>query len=95
MAAYLIYTQTEVLDPDLMAQYRAGVGATVAKYGGENVVSNTFEVKEGTWDGARTVITRYPDMGTLKAWYDSPEYKPLLEMRLKGARGNMIFVEGA
>ena len=95
MAAYLIYTQTEVLDSDLMAQYRAGVGATVAKYGGENVVNNTFEVKEGAWDGARTVITRYPDMATLKAWYDSPEYKPLLDMRLKGARGNMIFVEGA
>ena len=95
MAAYLIYTQLEVLDPDLMAQYRAGVGETVAKYGGENVANAEFEIKEGTWDGARTVVTRYPDMATLKVWYDSPEYKPLLEMRLKGARGNMIFIEGA
>ena len=95
MPAYLIYVQEEVTDPDLMAQYRAGVADTVAKYGGKNLAASpNFESIEGTWDGSTVVVSEYPDMETLKAWYNSEDYKPFLELRLKGSRGRMIFVEG-
>ena len=35
MAAYLIVDQLEVTDPDTLKEYGAGVGATIARYGGK------------------------------------------------------------
>jgi len=29
-----------------------------------------------------------------RRWYDSPEYAPLLAMRLKAAKANLVIVEG-
>ena len=95
MPAYLIYVQEEVTDPDLMAQYRAGVADSVAKFGGKNLAAGpNFEKIEGDWEGSTVVVSQYPDMETLKAWYNSEDYKPFREMRLEASRGRMIFVEG-
>jgi uncharacterized protein (DUF1330 family) len=27
-------------------------------------------------------------------WYDSPEYRPLRQLRLEGTRGNAVLIEG-
>jgi uncharacterized protein (DUF1330 family) len=35
--------------------------------------------KGGHWKPERVVITEFPDMGSLNAWYSSLEYQPLLE----------------
>mgnify|MGYP001164096511 CR=1 FL=1 len=95
MAAYFIYTQLEVTDSEALAEYRSKVRATVANHGGRNIVVDpNFEVKEGDWDGINTVVIEFPDMETLKTWYNSDEYKPLLEMRLRASRGNAIFADG-
>lgn len=94
MAAYMIYNLIEVTDPELMAQYRSKVSATTEKYGGRTLANGDYEVMEGEWSGARTVISEFPDMETLKAWYHSDDYKPLLGMRLRAARGNFVVVNG-
>ncbi|TBC25579.1 DUF1330 domain-containing protein (plasmid) [Rhizobium ruizarguesonis] len=36
---------------------------------------------EGDWRPNRLVIVEFPDMESLMAWYNSPEYAPLLELR--------------
>ncbi len=33
-------------------------------------------------------------METVKAWYYSPEYSPLVKLRQSASTGNMVFVEG-
>jgi hypothetical protein len=38
--------------------------------------------------------TRIPDMARLKAWYDSPEYRPLRALRHRAARSRLVAIEG-
>ena len=95
MAAYFIVDQLEVTDPDTMKTYAAGVSETVKQYGGKMIVrGGDFEVAEGGWTPRRVIVLEFPDMATLKGWYDSPEYTPLKAMRLASSRSNAIMVEG-
>lgn len=95
MAAYLV-TEIEITDPAGYEEYRKGVGATLAAYGGRNLVrpGGKMEVLEGEWVPKRLVILEFPSIAQLKAWYDSPEYRPLLEIRLRTAKSKMIMIEG-
>ncbi len=95
MAAYLIVDQLEVTDPDTMKEYGAGVGATLARYGGKPLVrGGDFEVLEGEYRPRRLIVMEFPDMAALKNWYDSPEYADLKAMRHKSSRANLVAVEG-
>ena len=95
MAAYLIVDQREVTDPATMKDYSAGVGATVAKYNGKPLVrGGAFEVVEGDYQPRRMIIMEFPDMATLKAWYDSDDYAALKEMRKSSSSANIVAVEG-
>ena len=94
MSAYVI-AEVNVTDPDLFGEYRKLVPATLEKYGGRFVVrGGATETKEGGWSPARIVVLEFPSMDQARKWYHSPEYKPLLEMRLKAAASKMIMVEG-
>ena len=95
MPAYFIVDQLEVTDPETMKPYMAGVAATIEQYGGRFIVrGGKFDVTEGDWTPRRVIVLEFRDMATLKAWYDSPEYTPLKEMRLASSRSNAIMVEG-
>ncbi len=64
-------------------------------YGGKYIVrGGAVEPKEGGWAPKRVVVLEFPAMAQARKWYDSPEYKPLLAMRLKAANSQLIFVEG-
>lgn len=49
---------------------------------------------EGDWDPHRLVIVEFPDMAALTAWYDSPEYERLKEIRFRSAKTRIIAIEG-
>ena len=94
MSAYAI-VEVDVTDPALFQEYAKGVPATIAAYGGKYLVrGGAMESKEGDWAPKRVVVLEFPSMQQARKWYDSPEYKPLLAMRLKAANANLIFVEG-
>jgi uncharacterized protein (DUF1330 family) len=96
MAAYLV-TEIEVTDPAGYEEYRKGVGATLAAYGGRNLVrpGGKIEVLEGDWVPKRLVILEFPSVAQLKAWYQSSEYQPLLKIRLRTAKSKMVLIEGS
>ncbi len=94
MAAYLIANIT-VTDPAGFEAYRAAVPAVIARFGGRYLVrGGAVEAKEGTPGLDRVVILEFPDMGTARAFYDSADYAPLLEMRLATTTGSLALVEG-
>ena len=94
MAAYVI-ADVNVTDTNLYEDYKKLVLATVEKYGGRFAVrGGTVESKEGNWAPVRLIMLEFPSMEQARKWYHSPEYKPLLEMRLKAANANLILVEG-
>ena len=95
MAAYFI-VEIEVTDPTAFEEYRKQVPATIEKYGGRYVVrGGKTETLEGDWHPKRVVVLEFPSVEQAKRWYGSPEYKPLLALRLKSSRGKLILVEGA
>ena len=95
MAAYVFYNQLEVRDPDAWEEYRSKIVAQMAEFGGRIIAADAeAKIFEGEWSGVRNVIGEFPDMDTLERWYNSDGYKPLLEMRLGAARGNLVAVNG-
>ena len=95
MTAYVIYHQTEISDPDAYQRDYAGPArASIAKFGGRQLIGGEFEVIEGTWTGPRIVVHEFPDMETLKRWYDSDDFKPLIKLRQSLAKGNLIIAKG-
>ena len=95
MAAYLI-ADVEVTDPDTYEIYKKDLPATLAEFGGRYVVrGGAVEVLEGEWTPQRLVIIEFPDMARLKAWYESPAYRPLIAIRQRAARARLLAVEGA
>jgi uncharacterized protein (DUF1330 family) len=40
------------------------------------------------------VVLEFPDMESLKAWYNSPEYAPVKAIRQEAAKSRLIALEG-
>jgi uncharacterized protein (DUF1330 family) len=96
MAAYLIYSRTEITDEGLSKEYGRRVIPQIREFGGEVLVARgTVTPLEGRWDPLAITILKFDDRDALMRWYDSQEYAPLKRMRLDSNLGDMIVVEAA
>ena len=95
MAAYVIYNQLEVTDPDAYEEYRSKIRELLADFGARVIAAEPNpKVLEGEWAGVNNVIIEFPDMDAVERWHKSDEYKPLLELRLGITRGNLVAFNG-
>ena len=95
MAAYIV-ANVEVTDPAAYEEYRKGVAATIAQYGGRFLVrGGATEVLEGSFRPKRIVILEFESVERAKAWWDSPEYRPLRDLRQRASRGDLFVAAGA
>jgi uncharacterized protein (DUF1330 family) len=95
MPAYLI-AHIEITDPAGYEEYRKRVLPVVTAHGGRFLArGGAITVLEGSWQPTRLVILEFPDMAALKSFYDSPAYGPLIELRNRAARSNLVAIEGA
>ena len=82
MAAYLI-VEHKITDPVKFEEYRIKVGPLIARHGGRYLTkggSHKFP-EGGHWQPERVVIIEFPDMAALDAWYNAPDYQPLIALR--------------
>jgi uncharacterized protein (DUF1330 family) len=94
MAAYVI-AEIEVTDPAGFEEYRKGVPATIAAYGGRYIVrGGALESWEGGWSPKRMVVLEFPSMAQAKAWYTCADYRDLLDMRQRTTKSKVVLVEG-
>jgi uncharacterized protein (DUF1330 family) len=94
MSAY-IFASVEITDPAAYEEYRRRVPAIIAAYGGRYLArGGAVERLEGNTPVNRLVIVEFPDMVQLKAFYNSAEYQPLLAIRQRAARSNLLAIEG-
>ena len=94
MPAYVI-ANVEITDPVAFAEYLKGGPGTVAAYGGSYVARRgAVEVLEGDWAPTRLTVLKFDGVAQAKAWYESPEYRPLREIRQKSAKSKILIVEG-
>jgi uncharacterized protein (DUF1330 family) len=82
MTAFLI-AEHKITDPAKFEEYRVKVGPMIAKHGGRYLTKGgTHKMPEGGhWKPERVVIIEFPDMESLNACYNSPEYQPLIALR--------------
>ncbi|WP_429362772.1 DUF1330 domain-containing protein [Paraburkholderia sp. GAS32] len=51
------------------------------QFGGETLASGPWELIFGDAAYERALIVRFPDRNAALAWYNSPEYQALLDVR--------------
>jgi len=94
MATYLIADIT-VTNPEGYEEYRHKVPAIIARYGGRYLArGGATEVLEGDPQPGRMVILEFPSMEQAHAFYNSPEYAPLIQVRRRNATGDLLLLEG-
>jgi uncharacterized protein (DUF1330 family) len=94
MSAYLIANIT-VTDPVGFAAYRDQVAPMIATFGGRYLIrGGAVTPVEGEPGLQRVVVLEFPDMARLRAFYDSPDYAPLIALRRAATVSNVALVEG-
>jgi len=95
---YYVIAQLAVKD---LARYREEyvqhVVPLIAKHGGEVLVASTeARAFEGAPHGSWTVVIRFPSREDAVAWYESPEYAPLKQLRIESLTdgGHLALVPG-
>ena len=93
MAAYVILN-FDITNVEGYQSYLGVVGPMIAGHGGEVLVAGPgSEVVEGNL-GAMTVVLKFPSMGALRGWYDSPEYQEIRSLRTDNTEGGLVFAKG-
>lgn len=95
MPAYMI-AQLVFTDEAHIKEYRERVGPLIRKHGGRQLAGAKPAKKlEGDWDlPDRAVVLEFPSLEAAQAWYDDPEYAPLIAMRQKETISKLMLVEG-
>lgn len=95
MAAYLI-VQSTINNGEQYQKYRDAVVPLIAKFGGKHVVrGGMVECLEGHHDGRRMAMFEFPSMEAVHAFWNSPEYVPVKEIRRGAAALDIWAVPGA
>jgi uncharacterized protein (DUF1330 family) len=94
MAAYVI-ASLEVRDTAWRESYSPKTGELIRKHGGK--VLTPFASKVEALEGnvklpTNIVILEFPSTEQAKAWYNDPEYAPLIKLRQTGADGDLVLV---
>ena len=94
MAAYFLFDNVEVNDPQALADYFPQAAKLVAEHGGRYLaVDAAPEVVEGDPGLRSVVLMEFPDGESARAWYESPAYGPLKAIRHRAARNNAVLFD--
>ena len=93
MSAFIVLHNV-VTDPAKMQQYIPKAIETLTAHGAEIlVVAEAATVLEGSPPFPRTIVLKFPSRDAAKAWYDSPEYRKALPLRLQATRGYAVLAQ--
>lgn len=91
----LFVINADIVDQELLDQYRAAAKPSMAKYGARMLAgANDAEIIEGDPYGRRVVVVEFPSRDAFHAWYSDPEYAEPLAMRLRATNGIALLVDG-
>lgn len=94
MPAYLI-ARVDVTDWDRYREYMRHTPRVIAQFGGRFVVRGGEMITvEGPAETNRVVVIEFPSFQQAKAFYESNEYRRIMEFRLGAATGQFLIVDG-
>ena len=94
MAAFLIFSRETVTDEAKSRRYSELVVPQIRQFGGEMIVARgKTDLLEGDWRPHSVTLVKFESKAALMAWWDSPDYAPLKQMRQESNTGDIIVVE--
>jgi len=95
MPTYIV-GDIHITDP---AAYQAHVPralATIARFGGRVIAGggSRVDLLEDDPMPERVFIVEFPTADAARRWYQSPDYKEALKVRLSASRGRVFLIEG-
>ncbi len=94
MPAYMI-ANIDVHDEARFAEYRELVAPVLASFGGRYLVrAGAVHPLEGEFALKRVVLIEFATLEAAQTFYHSPEYGPLLQLRLASTASQLVIVEG-
>jgi len=94
MTAYVIVEFT-VKDPDTYRdKYAPIAGQTATEHGGEVIAAGNWEVLHGNGSLTSGALVRFTDRESALAWYSSPEYQQLLDVRSVAVDARFRLLDG-
>ena len=95
MPTFVVF-ETNITDPEVFSEYRAKAGPLIEKHGGKFIARSVPPRKlEGTReapDGA--VILEFQSEEHVSAWYNDPDYVPLIKLRQSVAKSEATIIAG-
>jgi uncharacterized protein (DUF1330 family) len=94
MTAYFIF-HNRITDPSKMQEYIPKAFASLLPYEPEFLaLDENSHIVEGSTDLPRTIVIKFKSRSDAQAWYDSPEYRAALPLRLDATEGIAMIVDG-
>jgi len=92
MASYLV-ANYNVTNQEGYNQYLAAVGPTIMGHGGKILVAGPGATPmEGT-PGGITIVLEFPTREALEGWYNSAEYREIINLRTDNTEGALVFAD--
>lgn len=94
MAVYVV-NNIHFVDRNEYDIYAAKFLSVMRRFDGEVLaVQDTPVAFEGEWPFDRTVILRFASRAELQRFHDSPEYQQIAVHRQRGAKSNVVILDG-
>ena len=95
MPTYVVF-ETNITNPEVLDEYRAKAGPLIEKHGGKYIARSLPPRKlEGTREVSEAaVILEFPSEEHVLAWYNDPDYVPLIKLRQSGAKSEATIIAG-
>ena len=92
MAGYIVVNY-KITNPEAYEDYVPAVMPTLQAHGAEVLVADSeSEVLEGN-PASITVILKFDSRDAAKAWYESPEYREVINLRTDNSEGMAVLVD--
>ena len=94
-AVYMI-GDVDIKNIEEYKKYMEKVKPMIESYGGEYLIrgGKIDALETNLWKPTRMVLVKFPNKKSAMEWYNSDEYKPYKNIRLKNAFSNILMVEG-
>lgn len=94
MTAYVV-SRVTFHDPEAMSHYIEEAPRTVQAFGGRYLVrGGRVRSLEGRWAHDRMVVVEFESSQAALAWYESPDYRPLRDLRQSAADAVILLADG-
>jgi len=94
VSVYVI-ADLDIKDFEELSKYAEKAPATVTAQGGRYLVRRgKAEVIEGNWRPKSLTVLEFPSWAAAKAWYNSEEYRRIIDIRKRAAPTDLVWVEG-